>query len=226
MVMKPQFAKNETLDRLGAGLLKAAALRDDEIDAIADGRDLFSAVRARVIADRLTGVSPIGSFTFFQRAAIVSTAAAVIVVAVFATLIATRRVDHKTIGSRVPVVDKKAIQPANLPDEPTYSYDIPKREPDYGPRYEKAIDYRPVQPRRMPPVRTQPQYQEPPQEFYALADMRPSDITNGRVIRVDLPRASLVALGVNIPLDSDKQMIKTDLLVGPDGVPRAIRLVE
>jgi hypothetical protein len=48
----------------------------------------------------------------------------------------------------------------------------------------------------------------------------------GRVIRVDLPRASLISLGVNIPLENDKQIIKTDLLIGPDGVPRAIRLVE
>ena len=88
------------------------------------------------------------------------------------------------------------------------------------------MDYRPVPERRVLTQKQPPQYQEPPQEFYALADMRPSDIANGRVIRVDLPRASLVALGVNIPLDSDKQMIKTDLLVGPDGVPRAIRLVD
>jgi hypothetical protein len=72
------------------------------------------------------------------------------------------------------------------------------------------------------------QDQETRGEFYALADLHPSEeaTRNGRIIRVELPRASLVALGVNLPLDSDKQMIKTDLLVGPDGVPRAIRLVD
>jgi hypothetical protein len=69
--------------------------------------------------------------------------------------------------------------------------------------------------------------QQQPIEFYALADMSSNEsIAGGRVVRVDLPRASLVALGVNVPLDGDKQLIKADIVVGPDGVPRAIRVVE
>lgn len=73
----------------------------------------------------------------------------------------------------------------------------------------------------------QAESEEQPQ-FFALAGLRPSEIAvdGSRIIRVELPRASLVTLGVNVALDSDKQLIKTDLLVGPDGVPRAIRLVE
>jgi hypothetical protein len=55
----------------------------------------------------------------------------------------------------------------------------------------------------------------------------PSELDpNSRIVRLDMPRASLVALGANIPIEGDRQTLKTDLLVGPDGVPKAIRLVE
>jgi hypothetical protein len=73
---------------------------------------------------------------------------------------------------------------------------------------------------------SEPEEQQPV-EFYALADMSSNEsVAGGRVIRVDLPRASLVSLGVNMPLGNDKQLIKADIVVGPDGVPRAIRVVE
>lgn len=48
----------------------------------------------------------------------------------------------------------------------------------------------------------------------------------GHVVRVDMPRSSLFAMGVNVPLENETGSIKADLLVGPDGVTRGIRLVE
>jgi hypothetical protein len=48
----------------------------------------------------------------------------------------------------------------------------------------------------------------------------------GRVIRVDISRATLFAMGINVPLENESPTVKADLLVGPDGVTRAIRLVE
>ena len=68
---------------------------------------------------------------------------------------------------------------------------------------------------------------ETPGEFYALtAAGNPSE--NGeelRVVRAELSRSSLFALGVNMPIENESEKIKTDLLVGADGVARAIRLV-
>ena len=49
---------------------------------------------------------------------------------------------------------------------------------------------------------------------------------DGRVVRVEMPRSALFALGVNIPLENSARSVKADLLVGADGSPRAIRLVE
>jgi hypothetical protein len=68
---------------------------------------------------------------------------------------------------------------------------------------------------------------EPTGEFYALAFAgNPGE--NGeelQIVRAELSRSSLFALGVNLPIENESEKIKTDLLVGADGVARAIRFV-
>lgn len=68
---------------------------------------------------------------------------------------------------------------------------------------------------------------EPQDEFYALsiADLD-EGVEGGRVIRVDMPRSSLFALGANVSLENGPEMVKADLLIGPDGTTRAIRVVK
>lgn len=48
----------------------------------------------------------------------------------------------------------------------------------------------------------------------------------GRVIRVDVPRSTLFAMGFPVSLENDSPTVKADLLIGPDGATRAVRLVE
>lgn len=64
--------------------------------------------------------------------------------------------------------------------------------------------------------------------FYSLPFVGVSDETKEelQILRVELPRSSLFALGLNLPLESGDQKVKTDLLVSSDGVARAIRLVK
>ena len=51
------------------------------------------------------------------------------------------------------------------------------------------------------------------------------DFESGRIIRIDLPVASLPAYGVEVIPDLRRSDVEADLLVGQDGQPRAIRLV-
>jgi hypothetical protein len=64
-------------------------------------------------------------------------------------------------------------------------------------------------------------------DFYYLSTAYDQDepYSGGRVIRVDMPRSSLFALGVNVPLENGPDVVKADLLIGPDGTTRAIRVV-
>jgi len=84
--MKLESSKNQTLDLLGAELLKSAALRDDEIEAIADGGELFANVRARIIADSVIRKSTPFRLALMHKMVIASAAAAVIVVSMFAAM--------------------------------------------------------------------------------------------------------------------------------------------
>jgi len=51
------------------------------------------------------------------------------------------------------------------------------------------------------------------------------DLESGRIIRIDVPVASLPAYGVEVIPDLRRSEVEADLLVGQDGQPRAIRLV-
>jgi hypothetical protein len=62
-------------------------------------------------------------------------------------------------------------------------------------------------------------------EFYPVSYTGdPSEIAGGRVVRVELSRQALFAMGANIPLENGVENVKADLLIGPDGVTRAVRL--
>ena len=66
-------------------------------------------------------------------------------------------------------------------------------------------------------------------EFYALSNtgnIEEELRRGGRVVRVDMPRSSLFAMGVDLPLENDSKYIKTDLSLAADGVPRAIRFLD
>lgn len=50
------------------------------------------------------------------------------------------------------------------------------------------------------------------------------DFESGHVVRIDVPPAGLPAYGLDLLLDAVSASVEADLLVGQDGVPRAIRL--
>jgi len=64
-------------------------------------------------------------------------------------------------------------------------------------------------------------------EFQALTYTGDAtDTTDGRIVRVELPRSSLFAMGVDLPVENQAtNKVKADLLIGEDGVMRAVRIV-
>jgi len=221
---------DENLDRLVTELIRTTILKDDEQDAIASRSDLFSSVRARIIAEDVTRIEQTSTITFFQRSAILTAAAAIIVMAVFGTMMIAKRPVPRSVVNSIPPVPLNNKFASREPEVDAFTSPSNIDGPDTKapPSRVVKVDYRPIVSERKMPAQREPQLDEQPPRFFALAGLRPSEVAvdGSRIIRVELPRASLVTLGVNVPLDSDKQLIKTDLLVGPDGVPRAIRLVE
>ncbi|MDQ3012246.1 MAG: hypothetical protein M3X11_16240 [Acidobacteriota bacterium] len=60
-----------------------------------------------------------------------------------------------------------------------------------------------------------------PLTYLAYAD----DADRGHVVRVQMPRAALLTLGVPVGAEPSAELVKADVIVGDDGLARAIRLV-
>jgi hypothetical protein len=52
-----------------------------------------------------------------------------------------------------------------------------------------------------------------------------NDIDNGRIVRVEMPRSALAQFGLPVNMDRANERIKADVLIGDDGMARAIRFV-
>ncbi len=67
---------------------------------------------------------------------------------------------------------------------------------------------------------------QPPSEFVMVpgaATLPPME--SGSLVRLDVPVAELPALGLTPPPSNRTASVRTDLIVGQDGLPRAARLV-
>jgi hypothetical protein len=132
----------------------------------------------------------------WRRAAVWSVAAAAAVVAVALWTTRHRRVE--------PVRMAASVQTA-IPVQPDPAASKPRR------KVHRA--------RRTPPPR------ELVTQFFPLMDLAPP-LERGELIRVSVPAAMLRTVG--LPVDEDRlaDRIQADVLVGQEGLPRAIRFVE
>ncbi|MDQ3799929.1 MAG: hypothetical protein M3384_10785 [Acidobacteriota bacterium] len=164
----------------------------------------------------------------------------------FGVIVLTKQKDL-SIASDERVAPPPQIQfapaPVNIP-QPTITAtgeDLPEIEkiknsaPENGLNFQKAVFRKEIAalPKQTPRKRNFAQQQrrqneiDPDGEFYALTSAgNPGEAGEDlRIVRAELSRASLFALGVNLPIENESEKIKTDLLVGADGVAKAIRFV-
>lgn len=52
-----------------------------------------------------------------------------------------------------------------------------------------------------------------------------NEIDNGRIVRVEMPRSALAQFGIPVNMERANERIKADVLIGEDGMARAIRFV-
>ena len=64
-------------------------------------------------------------------------------------------------------------------------------------------------------------------EFVPLGDLSPASLQDGgQIVRVKLRRSTLVRFGFPVNMDRYNENVKADVLVGADGLARAIRFVQ
>lgn len=228
--MKRRSLQPGELDRIGKKLIASARLSEGEIEKISASPFLFETIRTetaetfRLSAEAVehnrfaAWVRPL-AFAFSSVGALLIVAAVGIYVMREApSNVAQNPTEPKTQPAlSVPQAVKPAGDTVNDP--------IPDIEPDpqpVAPQLQNASYRRPEPKRIQRPVAEK----LPDIEFYPITHQGdPNEMARGgRIIRVEMSRSALFAMGVNVPLENGAEMITADLLVGPDGVTRAIRM--
>lgn len=62
-------------------------------------------------------------------------------------------------------------------------------------------------------------------DFFPLINRGTGQLDSGQVVRVELPRSALMSFGLPMNMDRADERIKADVVVGNDGLARAIRFV-
>lgn len=235
--MNSKRPDKHTLDAVGRRLVRAGCGDTLDIETLVSDPTLFARVQERIDRqeERWAGrpeLTAVLDVLIAHRAAFAGVAAVVLVAAAFvAGRLGTDTetgVVQTVVEVQVPAAEPEVARPV-IPPPPQGI----QRKLSTGRAFsedftvEKAVmTLRPPAPRVNKPVPAERSEQDG--KFYGLSYGGDPRESGSRIIRVDMSRSSLLALGVNIPLENDNGdgTVKADLLVSRDGVTRAIRFVE
>lgn len=234
MTMQKRKLNNRELDAMGKQLLVASRLTEAEIDRIAAAPRSFDVVVARLrntetVVDGKVGLA---GFLLAHRAIAGTSLAAILCLSAFALFLQQDRAGLVISNIHTPVEKPDEARP-NFTPQVEYvkgftsgRADIEPEVPALPPTIQNAVQKE----IRRPQPRVEPASYSPNRESQFVAVTHMGDggesARGGRVVRVDVPRSTLFAMGFDVSLENDSPTVKADLLIGPDGVTRAVRLVE
>lgn len=213
------------LDLIGRGLFESAGLEAEALEKIAESHDAYGSVLERIKESRNFKLSADTSrASRFGVRQIAATALALLVVSFFSfSLLKQDDIKDVAFEIELPAIKPETARPQTPPGA------IVSEQQTIGRAKYSDAAHEKVSAKKPSPRRVRDGASEPPlAEFVSLGLSSSPQHTadGGRVIRVELPAASLFAMGVNVPIENGSEMIKADLIVGPDGVTRAVKLVE
>ncbi len=216
---------NKTLDLVGKRLLDTEPLPAGNIEKIVANPELFCRVRERIASERTASIVDLRQTSPFRRYAIAYsgitlTVAAAAVIAFYRPEIAIET-PSQVVNSQVPDAVPDTAR-TKVPPQPITGKLSAVRAEKKEFRVEKSI-----LPRTKPASHLR-RDRELDTRFIPVSYTGDPDETSagGQVIRVEMKRSSLFAIGVDLPLENDDSVVKADLLIGRDGVTRAVRMVD
>lgn len=231
--MKEGRLTNKELDELGKQFIIAANPGEGQIERLVSDPGLYDGVLAKIAAANEPVIEPGRRFALKPVAAMAMTLV-LLSIPLLAVLKFLDDGGQNANISHLPAIARTSLAPlSDVSEKPLGPVPVgPPEDPMDAerPRAIKAMMTetterdRPQKPRRMRPERLP----EPEPVFHpiGLTERAEDAAIDGRVVRVEMPRSALFALGVDLPLENGTRAVKADLLVGADGIPRGIRLVE
>jgi len=229
--------EKEKIERIERRLLKARRMSAEELRAIVSAPQFFDRVDARIRAEQAARISQDDSrkWTIFpllnwQKIGLAFGGLTVFMAVILSLMFFTRQ-DFSTAELIEPVTLPEIQRTVTRVDEPPPA-EIREAENKVRNKPER-IAFKNKTPKfktKMTSLKKLPRSvrNEEEEVFYplAFAENLEEAKENGKVIRVELSRSSLLALGLNPPMDDEGLKVKTDLLLGSDGVARGIRFVK
>ncbi len=228
MLGKPKLTtQDERLDQVRGELLRAVRVSEDEIAAAASSPDLYEGLRLRIaeigertgrrksVSERWSGFY--ASLVGTPRFLVLSAAAAILLLlaaSVFVLLPGPSSTGQIAQPATQPAVP---LSPPKVEQQPARDASLAVTSP--APDHSRRTSYR----RRHVESRSS----EVATDFLPLTfvdDWRAQE--SGHVVRVKVPRSALIAFGVPMNMERAGELITADVVIGNDGLARAIRFVQ
>ena len=230
MTAKEKVESQERLDQMEFKVLQSLKVSEDEIEAVARTPYLYDRVRSRIEAGpkqrrgdgRLFGsrLAFIPARRNVRRQVLWTLTAAAVLMFAAALLLwrSGRSVEPGKLGT--------SQQPPPAPQQKLDQI-VPPGKPESGgrriaesglARHPSSVASRRRGRSRSPEVAT---------EFFPLTFVADSAaLEAGHVVRVRIPRSALVSFGVPMNVDRAGELVKADVVIGDDGLARAIRFIQ
>ncbi|MBS1793170.1 MAG: hypothetical protein JSS81_04915 [Acidobacteria bacterium] len=237
---------DEQVDRIAKALLKDFAADDATLDEIAASPKLWWGVKNRIEAEKTRREKR--WFAFLPLPAFAFGALALLLCAGFGFLLLSSKnqpdaplaKDNSAPKIAVepvrPPAESKAVSPSDEAVKPTISNNVnpvPRRvsAKNTAPKAAKfaAADQNradAVKSRRETPKKEIPAESavaETKTDFIALSYAANTD--SGQIVRVKVPSSMMVSLGVATNVDKESAMVSAEVIIGDDGLARAIRFI-
>lgn len=235
MAMRKRSLNNTEIDAIGKKLFAASKLTASEIDRIASDPALFDGVLGRIRSETETPEKTHrpASFASGRRLVLGLAGAVLLSLGGLAIFLEQKRIGAVfTTGIQDPVERPVAARPELTPQVRFVKGFTQGRAETMNQVSEPTV-FRPARLRKDRPARphVDPSLNSPldeNNEFVAVTFTGDAgeSARGGRVVRLDIPRSTLFAMGFNVSLENASPTVTADLLIGPDGVTRAVRFVE
>jgi hypothetical protein len=206
---------------LTGGLRQVASVDAQEQAPARIEASLVAAFRDRHSASRLVPVNaPAASRRWLYIAAGVAAAA---VIALLISLIATQTRSAETTAPTEAITHREAPAGVQAPKSaPSPEKHLVPANPKRGLRPAKPV----VKPNPPAPKNAPRGEVEIATDFFPLVNRESlNQLDSGQLVRVELPRSALMSFGLPMNMERAGERIKADLVVGDDGLARAIRFV-
>ncbi|MGI8556045.1 MAG: hypothetical protein ACR2LT_06790 [Pyrinomonadaceae bacterium] len=245
--MKNRNTQNKRLDDIERKTLNAAILPNEEIEKIVRKPQLFNSVMARIEDEKLRGEQKRDSvnrkiFPIWSEHKIGYSFAVLIILSLAAGILFIRKTPNSApdlISEKVDTVKLSPAKTVNSSASPDGNLLTTEKTTNYKFNKifaaKKSIKKENVKIQKSPERKNLTKPLSPPvtiadeKVFYPLTFPTDPAVENGerQIVRTELSRAALFALGVNVAAGGDEnRKYKTDLIIGADGVTQAIRFVE